>query len=142
MVKPEVMHVSLLFLGEVNPELIINRLTSVSFKQFTATVEGVAFFPNDKRPRVIYSPVIKGFEEFKSLHDLIIKALGLKPERFTPHATLARVKSIIDLKKLVSVSRCQVFKESFKVDHFNLYSSRLTPNGPVHAVLQSFNNNV
>ena len=130
-VEKENLHLTLRFLGEVDPNRIIKALEDVEFEPFTVKLEGVGFFPNEKFVRVVWIGVGKGSEEIERLHEEVEKRLG-KDERFVPHVTVARAKGRVEvLKKEFS-------SDEFEVGSFSLFKSTLTPKGPIYEVIASF----
>lgn len=130
-VEKENLHLTLRFLGEVDPNQVIKALEDVEFEPFTVKLEGVGFFPNEKFVRVVWIGVGKGSEEIERLHEEVEKRLG-KDERFVPHVTVARAKGRVEvLKKEFS-------SDEFEVGSFSLFKSTLTPKGPIYEVIASF----
>lgn len=134
------LHITLCFLSEVeNVEKINELLGTVKFVSFRASLKNLSFFPPHGYIRVIHTPVDKGSGQVISLYNQIINALSVNPEEvFTPHATLARVKFVKSTNALARACNDVVFEEEFTVDSFNLYTSKLTPNGPIYTVLKSY----
>jgi 2'-5' RNA ligase len=113
-VEPDNLHLTLLFLGEVDyrdsPELCrAVAACCVDFGPFPMTVEGVGCFPNSRRPRVLWAGVGDGADEVKVLHDALeppLLELGCyrREERgYTPHITLGRVTNDADADDLAAV---------------------------------------
>lgn len=140
LVKEPNLHITLHFLGSVdNVEKIDESLREVNFKSFKASLKDLSFFPKKSYIRVIHSPVNTGRQEVIELYDKVTEALSLDPEdRFTPHATLARVKFVKSTNALARACYDVRFEDSFTVDSFNLYDSDLTPKGPVYEVLSTY----
>ena len=106
-VEPESMHVTLLFLGEVDDrELhqVCRAVKDVAAGEppFPLRVSGVGAFPTPRRPKILWAGITDGADELQRLYDkLEAKLLDLgcyrKEERgYTPHLTLGRVKSEAD----------------------------------------------
>ena len=101
-VRPEGMHLTLKFLGEVGEErkeIVGNILEKVSIaRPFTVTFQGLGVFPNLNNPRVVWVGIEKGREELKKINGELEKLLAEagfpKEEReYESHLTLGRVKS-------------------------------------------------
>jgi 2'-5' RNA ligase len=101
-VEPANLHLTLLFLGEVDEREIpaVCRATEDVCRghaSFPLTVAGVSAFPTVRRPRTLIVPVTEGAAELVALHAALepaLLALGCyrREERgFTPHVTLGRV---------------------------------------------------
>ncbi len=132
LVKRDNLHITLYFIGESDPS---NINLSINYKSFKATLNGISFFKHNNVIRVIYSPVIS--DELVTLHDLITKQLGVN-ESFIPHVTLARVKFVKDTRKLEDFCNKLNINTEFIIDKFNIYSSKLTPKGPIYKIIKSF----
>src|ERR1700756_326576 len=75
-VEPENLHLTLLFLGEVDQREIIDicraaQKAVAALPAFTMSVEGVGCFPNARRPRTLWVGVGKGTAEVTKVHDAI-----------------------------------------------------------------------
>src|SRR5512136_2172313 len=115
-VKPDSIHLTLKFLGQVPSDQIqlitaSLRAAVVAHHAFTLEVAGAGCFPNLSRPRVVWVGVQ---EEGHPLHALqravenAITPLGYPTEQrdFTPHLTLGRVARDVhqsDLKRIGEV---------------------------------------
>ena len=145
LVRLENLHLTLRFLGEIPQpkiEAVIGGLEKLEFKSFTARFEGVGAFPSLKRPRVVWVGVSQGAEKLKELAERVEKIVAKAgiprdPKGFTPHLTLARVKSKRSLpslsKVLQELSRVEV--GVMEVSAVRLKRSLLTPKGPVYSNL-------
>ncbi|MDE1868521.1 MAG: RNA 2',3'-cyclic phosphodiesterase [Candidatus Micrarchaeota archaeon] len=93
-------HITLLFLGDVREqtlEAIKERLGKIRAKSFDISIEGIGAFGH-KGPEVVFACVGDGLAEIKAIYSDIahsISDLGFAAEEreFTPHATIARVRS-------------------------------------------------
>jgi len=101
---PDTMHVTLLFLGEVDEREVVDvcrvvRAVAGREPPFPLRVSGVGAFPNVRRPKTVWAGITDGTEPLQRLYGLIEeKLLDLgcyrKEERaYTPHLTLGRVKA-------------------------------------------------
>ena len=147
-VEPENLHVTLLFLGEVEDRdvpALCKAVAEVCARQaaFGVSVESAGCFPNPRRPRVVWVGVGEGAPELVALHDALeppLLALGCyrrEERRYTPHITLGRVRSeraggpLADaLKKYANWQG-----GSTDVREVQVLSSQLTPEGPIYSVL-------
>lgn len=143
-VKPDIMHITMKFLGEVPEEMlekISKALDSVSSETFETTVRGVGVFPKPRFAKVIWL----GCEgDFEQLHSSIEESLSsfefvkdLHP--FSAHATLARVKYLPKKKKEDFMQLLDELKDidvgKMQVRSIRLKKSTLTPEGPVYETL-------
>lgn len=100
-VKPENLHFTLKFLGDINPDQLgkiegICRLAASQAQPFRLSLGGLGFFPSQNSPRVVWLGLTEGEKEVKSVAKNI--AEGLLPDwpaetrPFEAHLTLGRVK--------------------------------------------------
>lgn len=139
LVETRNLHITLKFLGEVNPkniQKIDNGLRAVEHGKFGAKIEGVGAFPDENYVRVVWA----GCEsrELAKLAKKINEALQEFPaEEFTGHITIARVRKKIGLKNFFEKYRSVQFG-GFKVEKFSLMGSELSPSGPKYSVIGEY----
>lgn len=146
--KPEALHVTLKFLGPTDPQKLesIRAILAniISPEPISLQFRGVGFFPDEKRPRVMWC----GIEATPNLFELAagiensLAPLGFEPEarRFTPHLTLARLNSATRLEKLI---RAAAPLKSYdfgaaRESEFHLFESVLKPSGSEYKKLATF----
>jgi 2'-5' RNA ligase len=146
-VEHENLHVSLLFLGEVDDRdvpRLCREVAAVCAEQpaFAMTVEGVGCFPNPRRPRVFWAGVSDGTDELVALHDALeppLLALGCyrrEERQYTPHVTLGRSRSDGGEGVAAALARAHDWHGgTVEVREIHVLSSQLTPQGPIYAVL-------
>jgi RNA 2',3'-cyclic 3'-phosphodiesterase len=137
-VEPANIHITVKFLGDVDDRLlprVMDAVRSIPFVPFRARVGSVTV-NNPKRPFTVWCPVSdtgKGEELFRLIEDAL-SPLGFAREtrRFTPHATLARIKdpdpslfSVIGTLKGKTYGDCMI-------SGVRLKKSTLMPQGPVY----------
>jgi 2'-5' RNA ligase len=145
---PESMHVTLLFLGEVDDRelhAICRAVQDVAAAEppFTLRVSGVGAFPNNRHPKILWAGVAEGGESLRRLYDdLETKMLDLgcyrKEERgYTPHLTLGRVRGESDAHALAPEIAKRLGWDGGRVavEEVLVYSSVLERDGPVYTVL-------
>lgn len=135
-VQPGAMHITLFFLGELNPEdaeKIKERMISgkVNIKSFTAAFQGVTSFPlRGGKPRVLITPIVRGRQECVEIQKRSVSfAAGIvEPDKrqFIPHITLGRVKEPSTIGHDVFTLQCY---GEFPVSRLVLYESILKPRG-------------
>jgi RNA 2',3'-cyclic 3'-phosphodiesterase len=147
-VRPENLHVTLKFIGEV-PETklaaIRTALAQVRSGQFVKLdFQGLGFFPNEKHARVFWAG-IEASPNLRTLAADIEKAteiLGTPKEQraFSPHLTLARFEPPRLPEKLRAViqenSGCDF--GSLRTHQFHLIESKLKPSGAEYTTVESF----
>lgn len=146
-VNPENIHLTLRFLGNVSEnrlELVKDAMNkAITISPFKIGVEGTGVFPKLSFIRVIWAGVEKGEEETRAIRDSLDKKLDEinhpPPDKeFTPHLTIARVKSGKAKDKLISKIKENSDREfgSINVTDITLKKSELTPDGPIYTTLE------
>lgn len=147
-VKPENLHFTLKFLGEVSeahlpPLRDAIRRTGVGVRPFSLSLAGVGRFPPKGRPRVIWVGVEQGADEMEKLReriDEILLPLGFPREDrpFRPHLTLGRVKSGGRLDPLADGLRSAAVDRvgQMEVERVELMQSQLHPAGAIYTSLE------
>jgi RNA 2',3'-cyclic 3'-phosphodiesterase len=145
--RPEQLHVTLRFLGDVPSDQIepmMARLAKVQVAPFLLPIEGVGTFPPNRPPRVLWIGVGSGhprlFQLRQRLDDaLLASGLTLDVRTFHPHITLARTteNAAPAVTHWLHTHR-EMTAPLFRVESFDLYSSELRPSGAVHTLKQRF----
>jgi len=141
-VKPDCLHLTLKFLGDVDLREIaalgeaVTRATA-DLPPFEIEVRGAGAFPTAARPRTLWLGVGRGSDEMVALHDAVdgaLDGLGYRREqrRFRPHLTIGRVRGERDLELLGQlVSEHADFAGGVtSIDEVVVMSSELSPDGP------------
>jgi 2'-5' RNA ligase len=141
-------HLTLKFLGEVDPEIIprLNALLNESSKSercFELRLHGLGCFPNPRNPRVLWCGIDGETDSLLRLQHSVESACmksGFAPEDrpFHPHLTLGRVQGRKNIQPLMD----QITVDSdlacgFQADRFHIYESSLRPQGAVYTVLNT-----
>jgi 2'-5' RNA ligase len=147
-VEPENLHVSLLFLGEVEDRDAADLCRAVAevcagHAPFAMHVETAGCFPNPRRPRVLWVGVGEGKAELVALHDALeppLLELGCyrrEERRYQPHITLGRVRGDRPADALAAALQRQAGWQGgvTQVQEVRVLSSELTPQGPIYTVL-------
>lgn len=144
-VKRENIHLTLRFLGEIDEgrvSEITDLLQEIRFKTFSLSLKGVGVFPNERFIRVIWIRLEKGEKELNQIASLIEKGLrtiGFPPDnkKFSPHLTIARVRSKRDSDKMIPYLHKWKDRDfgQQSVNTFRLKKSVLTTTGPVYSTL-------
>jgi 2'-5' RNA ligase len=151
-VEPENLHITLLFLGEVDDRDIVPISRSIEAAArtepaFALRVSGIGAFPTLRRPKVLWGGVSDGADALRRLYaDLEAKLLDLglyrKEERgYTAHLTLGRLKSERDGLGLAPELTQYLSWEGGRTDvnQLLLYSSEQGRHGFEYAVLARSN---
>lgn len=138
------MHLTLKFLGEVQPSNIIEvkkELKKIEFNPFNTYLSSVSMFPNEKYIRVLWVG-LDPEEEINSLQkdiDEKLKKLFKKDKDFKPHITLGRVKFVKDKDKFVeNLRKIKIDNKKVNVNGFKLMKSTLSQKGPIYEEIASY----
>ena len=147
LVEIENIHFTLRFLGDTSLtklDEIESCLKKIEIEPFEIMVYGVGAFPTKRKPRVIWIGVAQNADRICKLKleiDSHLENLGYQSEKkkFTPHATIARVRYIKDAGKLTSNLDDLANQPigTMSVSKFNMKKSTLTPSGPIYETLWS-----
>ncbi len=137
----EQMHLTLGFFADVPEDVDLKlreKLSAIVFGAFFLPIIGVGTFPPKGPPKIIWIGVGRGHPHLFQLHKRVQEAAlaaALEPELrpFHPHVTLARCQRISpqSVRKFLK-SNVDLDAGMIRVDSFHLYSSKLTPAGPIH----------
>ncbi len=146
LVKPENIHITVRFLGDISPGQVneIHReMDKVDFEPFDVEIKGLGAFPNLRRINVVWAGIRRGANELRRIFYQLepgLQGLGLKPDTkgFSPHLTIARVKTSHNKGELV---RCINENDAYefgsvRAECLRLKRSVLTPQGPIYSVLK------
>ena len=145
-VRPEGMHLTLKFLGNVTDERrspIELSLGGVRASSFAINVGNVGVFPNPKFPRVLWVGIQAGPEltELAQQIEERMSRLGFPREMraFAAHITVARLNNRSKTSSLNSVlSAPQPGFGTMTAKEFHLYESKLSPQGSRYSKLAAF----
>ena len=143
-VNPNQIHLTLKFLGEVQPnnlEEIKNNLKKITLKPFSVVLDKIGVFPSESYIRVIWiglkpeEPIL----ELQRNIDEELKKLFKKEKDYKPHLTLARVKFINNKKEFIEkIKNISIENKKIYVNKFKLIKSTLTQKGPIYEDLEVF----
>ena len=147
-VAPESMHVTLLFLGEVDDRelhAVCKAVKEVAGGEppFPLRVSGLGAFPTARRPKILWAGIVEGVEPLQRLNAALeerMLELGCyrKEERgYSPHLTLGRVKADADSFTMAAEIPKRLAWEGgrFAVEEVLVFSSELDRDGPVYSVI-------
>lgn len=147
LVKPEIAHLTLSFLGEVPQNKIVsveNILEKIAqeISLVKLRLNKVDCFPSPLKARTIFLSLEGELGKLKVLALKISK--NLKKENvwfdkkpFVPHLTLGRLKRQQNLEK--AIKKIKVHKIEFLGEKISLVQSILTSQGPIYKILCLFN---
>ncbi|MHB8163458.1 MAG: RNA 2',3'-cyclic phosphodiesterase [Methanoregula sp.] len=137
-VEPALIHITVKFLGEVTEQkipAIMDALRTIQIAPFLVTTRKVTL-NNPSRPHTVWCTIDDGGGServFQRVEEALLP-LGFAREtrRFTPHATVARVKSP-DPSLFAAISQLDTREYgSCSITGLKLKKSTLTPQGPVY----------
>jgi 2'-5' RNA ligase len=148
-VRPEAIHLTLKFLGEINDKQIINvcnitKDVTSRHRMFELEVETVGYF-GGRSARVLWVGVGQNSENLLQLQNDLEERLALggwpkDARKFSGHLTLCRVRNSKAGVKLAQIT--QEYKDfklgTISADTVSVYQSQLTPTGPIYTVLGSY----
>jgi RNA 2',3'-cyclic 3'-phosphodiesterase len=149
-VKPENLHITLKFLGEVpegNVEPLTEALSRVTVQPMQLFAERLLFFPKRGPLRVIGAGIGGEVEKLADVFEQIedaCHAAGFEREvrRYTPHVTFGRARKARHGGGLRTVREVDVGRAfpgpTFLIEQFVLVQSQLSPKGSTYTVAARF----
>jgi len=150
-VKPENIHLTMKFLGEID-EALVEKIRSIleeiarRNEPFELSLSELGAFPKLNYPRVIWVSITSGQQVAKIAEEIEKETvkIGLPSESrpFSSHITLGRMRSGLNRTALVEKinflnSNLPSLKPEFKVRSLTLFKSTLTPSGPIYEILRT-----
>lgn len=147
-VKPAALHVTIKFIGEVEPPEV-ERLQEllmppIEVAPFEILWRGIGAFPSTKNPRALWLGVVDGAAPLAAIEAEVsrriagVNAVELDDRALLPHLTLGRVKMAgagIDWPKILKAVEVKHVKSA--IDRVTLYRSQLSQQGPHYTGLVS-----
>jgi len=148
LVKPQNVHITLRFLGNITPpmiEKVFEEMRKVQFRPFDIKICGMGVFPHLRYPRVLWVGIREGADKLRDIFNQLephLQSLGFKADSrgFSPHLTIARVRSGRnkgELAKFVNENLNYEFG-TVRAECLRLKRSDLTPKGPIYSTLKEF----
>jgi 2'-5' RNA ligase len=139
------LHLTLRFIGEVDrrqAEDVHAALLALRHPAFEIAARGLGTFDRRGTPAALWAGVTPQ-EDLRILHKKVDQACqraGLPPERraYAPHITLARLGRAPGPLDSVMADAGRATSAPFRVDHFSLYESCLTPEGAVYTAIEHY----
>lgn len=146
LVKPEQLHLTLRFIGEVDEQAmraIMNSLATVMSPPLTLSLSGAGYFPQGRHPRVLWIGLKpdKLLLQLQNKIELAVQAAGITGDTrpFTPHITIARTKEGGCPETIEFASRHASFCSlPFQADSFLLYRSSFCNQSVSHSILSAY----
>lgn len=141
-------HITIKFLGETEEKIfpyVEKCLNEVGekFSAFQIKYKSLGFFPNQKQPRVVWigtEIATQEIFEIKNYLDESLKIYGFEVEnrKFHPHITLGRIRSMRNVKNLISIAENLKFEaEPIMCGEIILMQSILKPTGSEYKILRT-----
>jgi 2'-5' RNA ligase len=146
-VDPESLHITLIFLGELEPpvvERVKERLLGIEVRPMRLLLKGVGYFPGGSRVNVIWIGVEDVDSQLTAVQREVVSRLselGFTPDKdFKPHITILRVKGVRNKSEVLSkLSRLSTHTVGeIVVDRVKLKKSTLRPEGPIYEDLHVY----
>jgi 2'-5' RNA ligase len=147
-VRAENLHVTLKFIGNVDVGKLDAIRAALGEVSASGAVElrfrGVGFFPNEKRPRVLWAGIVASpnLAPLAAGVDARLEKLGIAREtrEFAPHLTLARFDPPGVSEKLRTAAQENTAREYgvARTSEFHLFESKTRPTGAEYTRLSSF----
>lgn len=146
-VKPETIHLTIKFLGDIPVNQVNSILTSLQraadgVESFSLHFEGLGVFPNFQKPRVIWIGISEGIDPLQKLHlrvELELAKTGIPREKkkFSGHLTLGRIRTLGDASALHDLLLSVAYPVAglSAVRDIRLMKSELRPSGAIHTEL-------
>jgi len=147
LVEPDNVHITLKFLGDTEETLLdeIEKIMNNAVKEispFNIQLKGTGVFPNQNYIKVVWMGIEHGDPIATIAHEIDgqLSKLGFEKEKreFSPHLTIARVKTSRNKDKLLQI--IEKYRDieftDMKVDSIKLKKSDLTPKGPIYTTLK------
>ena len=148
-VRPEGIHLTLRFLGDVESDAIPRVISSIraavaQSQPFELALNAVGAFPNTASATVLWVGVDGDMSSLSDLHENVeseLSNVGFRRDRrrFNPHITLARIRD-----RVTRTDRRRLFETVFAVSHdrvqfevkaVTLFKTTLHPEGSIHTAL-------
>jgi 2'-5' RNA ligase len=144
--KPEKLHLTVKFLGEIPSEKLSQVITAVEnaakeIEPFSLVLEGAGAFPPRGAARVLWLGVndeSQNLNEFQKRLETETEQIGFETERrvFKPHLTIARLKEPGKSRNLTDLHIQTEFPAvDFPVSEIVVYKSDLRPTGSIYTPL-------
>ncbi len=148
LVEPQNIHITVRFLGNTTPamvEKIFEEMKEVQFTPFNVQINGLGAFPDLRYSRIVWAGITEGADRLKNVFSQLeprLRGLGFTPDPrgFSPHLTIARVRSgrnKAQLAELITENANYDFG-IIKAQCLRLKKSDLTPRGPIYSTLKEF----
>ncbi len=143
-VRAENLHVTLKFIGNVDAGKLDAIRAALGEVSSSGIVElrfrGVGFFPNEKRPRVLWTGAVASPNLASLAAEIDTRGIAREAREFAPHLTLARFDPPYISEKLRAAAQENAAREfgAVRTGEFHLFESKTRPTGAEYTRLSSF----
>jgi RNA 2',3'-cyclic 3'-phosphodiesterase len=144
-IKPDNIHLTLKFLGDVREEALGNLCAPLEeicakYEPFDVRLVGLGAFPSARRARILWTGVDAGSDQLRTLAadiDAVFASLGFEREKrsYAPHLTLGRIRGRPASFALLSGAGDHL---GFRAHRVELVESTLTPEGALYRTIRAF----
>jgi len=148
LVEPQNIHITVRFLGDITPdtaEKVFEEMKKIQFTPFNVQISGLGVFPDLHYPRVVWAGMTEGADQLKNVFTQLeprLQGLGFTPDPkgFSPHLTIARVRSGTNKTQLAEFINKNANYDfgAIKAECLRLKKSDLTPKGPIYSTIKEF----
>jgi 2'-5' RNA ligase len=148
LVEPENIHMTIRFLGDITlnvADKVYEEMKKIQFISFNVQINGLGVFPSLSSPRVVWAGITEGADSLRNVFRQLepkLQDLGFAsdPKGFSPHLTIARVRSVRNKEQLAEfITKNEKYDfGTFKVQCLRLKRSELTPKGPIYSTLKEY----
>lgn len=142
LLRPELLHLTLQFIGEAEPDPVRQALKKVHFHAFETEFTHTGQFSPKKNKRILWLGLALN-KELAALQRSITRTLldagiNIDPRNYTPHITLARCKRSMDEAYIKNFLNQEVLARPFRVNQFHLYHSHNQDAQLQYSIIESY----
>jgi len=148
LVETQNIHITVRFLGDITPataKKVFTEMQQVQFTPFKVQIKGLGAFPDLRYPRVVWAGITEGADQLKTIFNQLeprLRSLGFAPDPkgFSPHLTIARVKTGRNKAQLADfiAKNANYDFGAINAECLRLKRSNLTPRGPIYSTLKQY----
>lgn len=127
LLRPELLHMTLQFIGEAEPKVVSQALQNIQFNAFSTHFTQTGVFSPKKSKNILWLGLALN-DDLARLQKMISHSLreaGIKIDsrQFTPHITLARCKRSMDKAYIDAFVNQEPIAWPYQINQFHLYRS-------------------
>ncbi len=147
--KPEKLHLTLKFLGDINERHLENlieavRETAKRISSIKLRISGTGVFPSKRNARVLWLGVKDEKKSLQKLNGILetqceAKGFARETRNFKPHLTVARLRAPHKSKELIGRHSENDFQSAeFEASEITIYESRLQKSGSIYSIVSKY----